>query len=44
MTKLLTETADYDEPGSWGRASDGWPEESVERQVKSGKAYAPRWW
>lgn len=23
--KLLTETADYDEPGSWGRASDGWP-------------------
>lgn len=26
MTKLLTETADYDEPGSWGRASSGWPE------------------
>lgn len=23
---LLTETADYDEPGSWGRASEGWPE------------------
>lgn len=22
---LLTETADYDEPGSWGRMSDGWP-------------------
>lgn len=26
MTKLLTETADYKEPGSWGRASEGWPE------------------
>lgn len=25
MPRLLTETADYDEPGSWGRASDGWP-------------------
>jgi hypothetical protein len=25
MTKLLTETADYDEPGSWGRMSNGWP-------------------
>jgi hypothetical protein len=25
MTKLLTETADYDEPGSWGRMSEGWP-------------------
>lgn len=25
---LLTETADYDEPGSWGRASEGWPEVS----------------
>lgn len=25
MTKLLTEIADYDEGGSWGRASDGWP-------------------
>ena len=25
MTRLLTETADYDEPGSWGRMSDGWP-------------------
>lgn len=23
---LLTEIADYDEPGSWGRASVGWPE------------------
>lgn len=22
---LLTETADYDEPGSWGRVSEGWP-------------------
>lgn len=22
---LLTETADYDTPGSWGPASDGWP-------------------
>ncbi len=22
----LTETASYDEPGSWGRASEGWPE------------------
>lgn len=22
---LLTEIADYDEPGSWGRASEGWP-------------------
>lgn len=25
MTKLLTETADYDTPGSWGHASEGWP-------------------
>lgn len=25
-TGLLTETAAYDEPGSWGRASVGWPE------------------
>lgn len=24
--KLLTETADYDTPGSWGTASNGWPE------------------
>jgi len=24
--QLLTETADYDEPGSWGRMSEGWPE------------------
>lgn len=23
---LLTESADYDEPGSWGRMSKGWPE------------------
>lgn len=23
---LLTETADYDTPGSWGPASNGWPE------------------
>jgi hypothetical protein len=23
---LLTETADYNEPGSWGRMSEGWPE------------------
>jgi hypothetical protein len=26
MTRLLTETADYDTPGSWGPASNGWPE------------------
>jgi hypothetical protein len=26
MAKLLTETADYDTPGSWGPASNGWPE------------------
>lgn len=25
-TRLLTEIADYDEPGSWGRTSKGWPE------------------
>lgn len=25
MTRLLTETASYDEPGSWGRMSEGWP-------------------
>jgi hypothetical protein len=30
---LLTETADYDEPGSWGRGSDGWP------GIKGDKAY-----
>jgi hypothetical protein len=24
--RLLTETADYDTPGSWGPASSGWPE------------------
>lgn len=33
MTKLLTETADYDEPGSWGRMSEGWP------GVKGDEAY-----
>lgn len=27
MARLLNETADYDEPGSWGRMSDGWPGE-----------------
>lgn len=26
MSRLLTETADYDTPGSWGPASKGWPE------------------
>ena len=26
MSNLLTETAPYDEPGSWGRCSEGWPE------------------
>lgn len=31
---LLTETADYDTPGSWGRASEGWPE------IKGDVAYA----
>jgi hypothetical protein len=25
-TGLLTETAAYDEPGSWGRMSESWPE------------------
>lgn len=25
MSRLLTETADYDEGGSWGKGSDGWP-------------------
>ncbi len=25
MARLLSETADYDEAGSWGRNSDGWP-------------------
>ena len=34
MTKLLTETADYDEPGSWGRMSNGWPD------IKGDEAYA----
>lgn len=33
MSKLLTETADYDEPGSWGRMSKGWP------GVESDEAY-----
>lgn len=33
MTQLLTETADYDEPGSWGRASEGWPD------IKGDQAY-----
>lgn len=31
---LLTEIADYDEPGSWGRMSEGWPE------IKGDEAYA----
>lgn len=26
MARLLTEIADYDDLGSWGRASDGWPD------------------
>ncbi len=26
MSALLTETASYDEPGSWGRMSKGYPE------------------
>lgn len=26
MEPLLTESADYDEDGSWGRMSRGWPE------------------
>lgn len=34
MTKSLAETADYDEPGSWGRASEGWPE------IRGDAAYA----
>lgn len=25
MARLLTETADYNEGGSWGKMSDGWP-------------------
>jgi hypothetical protein len=33
MTRLLTETADYDEGGSWGRMSEGWP------GIKGDKAY-----
>jgi hypothetical protein len=31
---LLTETAAYDEPGSWGRMSNGWP------GIKGDDAYA----
>lgn len=31
---LLTETADYDEPGSWGRMSNGWP------GIRGDEAYA----
>lgn len=34
MTRLLTETANYDEPGSWGRMSKGWP------GIKGDDAYA----
>lgn len=34
MTQLLTETAEYDEPGSWGRMSEGWPD------IKGDEAYA----
>jgi len=30
---LLTKTADYDEPGSWGRMSEGWPD------IKGADAY-----
>lgn len=33
MTRLLTEIADYDEDGSWGRMSEGWP------GVRGDKAY-----
>lgn len=33
-TGLLTQMADYDTPGSWGRASVGWPE------IKGDQAYA----
>ena len=33
MIQLLTETADYDMPGSWGPASKGWPE------IRGDKAY-----
>lgn len=32
--RLLTETADYDTPGSWGPASKGWPE------IKGDEAYS----
>jgi hypothetical protein len=34
VTQLLTEAASYDEPGSWGRASEGWPD------IKGDEAYA----
>lgn len=34
MTKLLTEIANYDEPGSWDRMSKGWP------SIKGDDAYA----
>lgn len=34
MTRLLTETADYDEPGSWERISKGWAE------IRGDAAYA----
>lgn len=33
MPLLLTETADYDTPGSWGKASEGWP------TIRGDKAY-----
>lgn len=33
MSGLLTTTADYDEPESWGRMSEGWPE------IKGDEAY-----
>jgi len=33
MSALLTEIADYDTPGSWGAASNGWPE------IRGDKAY-----
>lgn len=34
MANLLTDAADYDTPGSWGAASDGWPD------VRGDKAHA----
>lgn len=33
-TRLLTETANYNEPGSWDRMSRGWPE------IRGDAAYA----